>query len=1391
MTGVFLSHSSRDNPTAAELKAWLDGQGFAPAFLDFDKHSGIPPGADWERTLYEQIQRCQALLILQTPNWSDSRWCFAEFTQARALGKPIFQLVQTDEAAAEKPIAADLQRLDLRHDRPAGLEQLRRELERIALQDQGGFPWPPPSDPSRSPFPGLMVFEEEDAPVFFGRDNDWRVVIERLNTRRVQGGPRLLVIQGSSGSGKSSLLRAGVLPRLRRAGRQWLVLPVLRPQAQPLESLAQTLALALQRPEAWRELHQQLLTTTAAPALAGLVAGWAADLRLAAAAPEAQLLLPIDQAEELFTVAEAAERERIVAVLAAMLQPAQRLQAVMTIRADAMGSLQSLPELVDSLDTLPLGPLSLERYREIIEGPARVAGLKVEPAFVERAIQDTATEDALPLLAFALRQLHERFGADGVLSLSDYQSLGDPAAGLSPLENAVKQAADGVLQALRPDEASQKALREAFVPAMVRVGEQGVYARRAAAWDSLPQAARPLLEALLAARLLVRRQGEGQPSTVEVAHEALLRVWPLLRDWLEESRDFLLGSQQLEQDLAQWQAASPADRPRALLSGLKLARGRAWLAERSEQLRPELRAFIQASQLRAERQERLLIGALVVLGVLSLSVGWQWKQAEARERVTRSVQLATASRASLDFDTTKSLVLAAIAMKTSPTPEAMSALGVAFNKNHEITYFNHGSSLIHGEFSPSNSTVALSIDSEGVVKFWKTSNGETLCTFGSRSRPVATAHFNPKNSSEALLTIKNSSAVLLSTRDCRPLMILRIDSSAILSSSYDRKNPNRIATIASDKSVQIWNTKKPHSPTHVLYGHIGDVWKVEFDPNNLNRILTLGSDATARIWDLQAPQTPIVLKGHQGQVLNGFFDPRDPKRVLTVGEDKTARVWNLSRPDKPVILEGHGREVFIGLFNPSHSDQVVTLSKDGKIRLWNLHSPKTPIILQSEIPEIISASFNEINLNQLLIVGGSDSIGMAEVWDIERLAKDYNLIGHQKAIQSGSFNPFEPSEILTASADGTARVWSIASKAIFESPRNSRIILSGTFHKSDSNKVSFITKDGILQIWQINKIHLDSSVHLPVRPDSILSAELNPLNNDEIITVDRVGQLKLYNAADMSRPIKNIFLRDRAVSASFSFHMPQKLLVVSETGVILIHEISKPMDNPAIISLLPSQITFGRFNPNNSSEVITASDDGSIRIWDLRALNRPIAEKEIDKQTFWFAGFSPVDKNTFFGSGNSKRLWIWQRNNKAAIHELSSQSGIMMHGGLSNSSPSRALAVGRGGTSNLWFLDSPHMPISYHEPGEEMVYGSFGPRQSNKFLTISNQGRLRVYLEPSNSLVDMAVRKLSRCLTFQEIKENRITTKELSAVFSSQPHDQIAQSNKPKSTRCIYKEPYS
>ena len=266
MARVFLSHSSRDNASAGRMKAWLEQQGFEAPFLDFDRDVGIPPGADWQKTLFREISQSQAMLILQSANWRASKWCFAEFQQASALGKPIFQVIEAAESDAGPPIAPDLQVLDLRHEREAGLEQLRKQLVEIALAAQGGFPW----DGTRPPYPGLPAFEEEDAPIYFGRDGEIRHLIERLSARRTLGGARLLVLLGASGSGKSSLLRAGVLPRMRRSGHGWVVVPPFRPQSLPCQELVRALALAAGCGADWRDLHRSLLEGDSSGTLPGV-----------------------------------------------------------------------------------------------------------------------------------------------------------------------------------------------------------------------------------------------------------------------------------------------------------------------------------------------------------------------------------------------------------------------------------------------------------------------------------------------------------------------------------------------------------------------------------------------------------------------------------------------------------------------------------------------------------------------------------------------------------------------------------------------------------------------------------------------------------------------------------------------------------------------------------------------------------------------------------------------------------------------------------------------------------------------------------------------------------------------------------------------------------------
>lgn len=621
MARVFISHSSRDNKAADKIKSWLQEHGFAAPFLDFDKHLGIPPGADWERTLYREINNSEAVIIIQTANWLDSKWCFAEFTQARALGKAIFPIIETPDG--DTLISPDIQALDLQQDRKGGLERLARELTAVALEAQGGFPWVS----GRAPYPGLLAYQEEDAAIYFGRDDDTRRLNEQLNARRAQGGARLTVVLGASGSGKSSLIRAGVIPRLKRAGKSWIVLPPMRPTTQPLVQLARTLMIATEQGGSWQDLRDRLLSDDTAIFIDELTY----VLRKKHKASEAHILLPIDQAEELFTIADPEQSAQVLDIISTTLKAEVPVIPLLTLRSDHLENLQAARSLTVQLDEFSLGPMPLARIPQIIEGPARVAGIGLDDALVHQAAHDAETDDALPLLAFTLRELYDHSAGDNFLSLEEYNAMGDKVLGITPLENAVRRRADAVLAEANPDAEKLTALKDAFVPAMVRINSQGDYVRAATHWDALPAKAHPLLESLANARLLVIRQ-EDDVKVVEVTHEALLRKWPLLRGWLDDASEFLQGKQQLEADIRDWSAADSKDRKSALLTGLKLNRASMWLDERPHQLSDKERKFIQASvnQDKAVARRRKIQGAMFtgVIAMFAVFAGFQWLETQ-------------------------------------------------------------------------------------------------------------------------------------------------------------------------------------------------------------------------------------------------------------------------------------------------------------------------------------------------------------------------------------------------------------------------------------------------------------------------------------------------------------------------------------------------------------------------------------------------------------------------------------------------------------------------------------------------------------------------------------------------------------------------------------------
>ncbi|MBJ6611887.1 MAG: toll/interleukin-1 receptor domain-containing protein [Candidatus Thiothrix moscowensis] len=581
MALIFISHSTKDKAEALELMQWLESQGFESLFLDSDARHGIAAGSEWEKVLYREIQRSHALICLLSDHWLASQWCGFEFMQARALGKTIFPL--RIQPGLQTTVAADLQHLDLTQDRADALQRLHAQLTELTLTLQQRFDW----DKTRPPYPGMLAFEAEDAPVFFGRDHETNQLRERLNQHRTLGNASVLLMLAASGAGKSSLLKAGLLPRLRRDTRHWIVLEALRPEREPLCKLAQVLATANGTPQHAADLYAQLQGEQALPALRDYLE----QLRTPNAQWDATVLLSIDQAEELFTTAEPPQTQALFQLLLAAQQAKLPLLTLMAMRSDYLAALQAQVSATGALETslFALDPLPLERVSDLIRGPAGVVGLTVEDGLVTAATHDAATADALPLLAFALRELYERFGADGDLTLDEYHRLGSER--LNPLENAVQHKASEAIQPDRLGEAALQALRDAFIPHLVRVNDAGDYVRQAADWQALPAAAHPLLDKLTNARLLVQRSANGI-KRVEVAHEALLRHWQLLNGWLREEHDFLLGKQQLEHSLREWQRLPDAHKDKGLLQGIALERAREWLFANRSGLSADERAYM-------------------------------------------------------------------------------------------------------------------------------------------------------------------------------------------------------------------------------------------------------------------------------------------------------------------------------------------------------------------------------------------------------------------------------------------------------------------------------------------------------------------------------------------------------------------------------------------------------------------------------------------------------------------------------------------------------------------------------------------------------------------------------------------------------------------------------
>jgi WD40 repeat protein/DNA-binding SARP family transcriptional activator len=1168
------------------------------------------------------------------------------------------------------------------------------------------------------PYRGLAAFRETDVNFFFGRDTFKDQLYEKVQSQAL-----VTVIVGPSGAGKSSIVYAGLLPRLRE--EDWLVIH-FRPGSLPFSSLAGALMPHLEPDlsETERLVEQGKLVKAWRSGELGLipVLERLAQKRQAAG----RILLAADQFEELYTLSLESEEQRhfLNLLLDAFSENGWPRRSdpfglLITLRADFMGQSLAHRPFADALQqgVLMLGPMNREELQAAIEKPAEMQGVAIEPGLVGRILDDVGEDPGnLPLLEFTLTLLWEHM-EQGRMTHAAYETIGG-------VQGALARYADDVYSGL--EEADQQHLKRIFIQ-LVQPGHGTEDTRRIGQKGDFEEKDWGLIWLLTDKRLLVTGQGDHGRKTVEVIHEALIQHWGRLQDWMAADREFRTWQEGLRVALRGWEASGSDSG--ALLRGVPLLNAEGWFAQRSQDLSPAEKGYLETSlaerdarQAKEKAQQdreralerrsihrlRLIVVVLVaasIIGItLTLAVLNQNQVARRNEALAFSRELAAAALNSQAEDQERAVLLAIQALAQADTGEAQEALHQTVGNFRLLRTLESPGRSGFIALSPDGGRL-VSSDEDGAA-VWDVNTGKVLYIIGAGTF-INQAAFSPDG---ALLVTPNDIAGDSADKDTISILDAATGEKLIAFPAHDTgvqyvsfsPDGSQFATVGGDNHIKIWDmaqtleTGQAQSRLEISDDFGGFSWTVHFSPDGSRLVAAgYGEPENAGVWDAASGEKLFSFGSSSTAANAPIFSP-DKAYLVSGSKSGTVDVWDASTGRLISRTQAHDGNMQCILFSPDGS-RLATAGNDSVIKVWAFsEGVLQPLMtLTGHTDWVISLAFSPDGGQ--LFSGSVD--GTVKIWDISPGGSIEPVIyPHTEQVNSVAFDP-SGERLASASFDGTAKIWDTASgKLLHALSGHSGWVVCLAF-SPDGALLATGGDDATVKLWEVSSgrelgtlrghIHQEQDYFRGVR-----GLAFSP-DGQRLATAGTDGYARVWDVASLQKG--NLAIGDEILT--LEGHTPgawindvvynpdgSLLATSSDDGTIVINEAATGQ-SVWVLSLDPPRAIWRvSFSPNGL-RLAAGGDKGMASIWALPQDSTGIPQKSLQIQV----SQDFVTLPRFSSDGNqlavahSDGMGIWNAHTGELLERLPHPGSVFA----AEYSPDgkRILTAGGDGLARLFYLD--------------------------------------------------------------------------------------------------------